>query len=64
MDNYQLEYIGIHLFCIRDKRENDIKDYGTIFPGHGGVMDRFDSIIAVAPVILGIAVIFGVKLIY
>lgn len=46
------------------KRENDIKDYGTIFPGHGGVMDRFDSIIAVAPVILGIAVIFGVKLIY
>ncbi len=25
LDNYQLEYIGIHLFCIRDKRENDIK---------------------------------------
>lgn len=33
------------------KRERGIKDYGFIFPGHGGVMDRFDSIIAVAPVI-------------
>ncbi len=27
------------------KREYDIKDYGFIFPGHGGVMDRFDSLI-------------------
>jgi phosphatidate cytidylyltransferase len=36
------------------KRERGIKDYGSIFPGHGGMMDRFDSIIAVAPVILGI----------
>ena len=35
------------------KRESGIKDFGTIFPGHGGIMDRFDSIIAVAPVIYG-----------
>lgn len=35
------------------KREQGIKDFGFIFPGHGGVMDRFDSIIAVAPVIYG-----------
>ena len=30
------------------KRKYNIKDYGDIFPGHGGVMDRFDSIIATA----------------
>ena len=34
------------------KRHYGIKDYGKIFPGHGGVMDRFDSIIAIAPFLL------------
>ena len=33
------------------KRKYDTKDYGHIFPGHGGVLDRFDSIIAVAPIL-------------
>ena len=27
------------------KRHSGIKDYGRVFPGHGGVMDRFDSVI-------------------
>ena len=36
------------------KRNFDIKDFGWIFPGHGGVLDRFDSIISVAPFILAV----------
>ena len=31
------------------KRYCDIKDFGNIMPGHGGVLDRFDSIIMIAP---------------
>ena len=34
------------------KREHDVKDYGHIFPGHGGVMDRFDSVVFCAPLLL------------
>ncbi len=33
------------------KRQYNIKDYGAIFPGHGGVLDRFDSVMLTAPVL-------------
>lgn len=40
------------------KRHFKIKDYGKIIPGHGGIMDRFDSVIFTAPLAYTICVIF------
>ena len=37
------------LFASSVKRQVGIKDYGTIFPGHGGILDRFDSVMFIAP---------------
>lgn len=37
------------------KRNHDIKDYGKLIPGHGGILDRFDSVIFTAPVIYYLA---------
>jgi len=40
------------------KRNHNIKDYGYLIPGHGGILDRFDSIIFTAPVVYLMAKLF------
>ena len=39
------------------KRYQNIKDYGKLIPGHGGILDRFDSVIFTAPIIYYLAVL-------
>ena len=42
------------------KRERGVKDYGSIFPGHGGVMDRFDSVLFVVPAMYVFLTLFSI----
>lgn len=41
------------------KRNHDIKDYSKLIPGHGGILDRFDSVIITAPIIFYLTTFLG-----
>lgn len=59
-----LSAIGAFLSMVGDlcasaiKRNYNIKDYGNLIPGHGGVLDRFDSVIITAPLIYCLGLYF------
>jgi phosphatidate cytidylyltransferase len=42
------------------KRLRGVKDTGAIFPGHGGILDRFDGMIGAAPVVVCAFAIMGI----
>ena len=46
------------LFASLIKREHGVKDYSRMLPGHGGVMDRFDSILAISTVLMALCMVF------
>ncbi|MBE6536975.1 MAG: hypothetical protein E7673_03370 [Ruminococcaceae bacterium] len=46
------------LFASLVKRERGIKDYGKLLPGHGGIMDRFDSVLTVSGATMVITLLF------
>ncbi len=48
------------LVASKVKRANDTKDFGNIFPGHGGVLDRFDSTLIASSVMYVICYLIGV----
>lgn len=42
------------------KRDYGIKDYGNLIPGHGGILDRFDSIIITAPIVFFMVMLLSI----
>ena len=47
------------LFASAVKRGLGLKDFGRIIPGHGGILDRLDSLMCVAPIVYGLTVFWG-----
>lgn len=43
------------------KRNRNIKDYGKLIPGHGGILDRFDSVIITAPIVYWLVFFMGLR---
>ena len=43
------------------KRNHNVKDYGHLIPGHGGILDRFDSMIFTAPAIYFAIMFLGLR---
>lgn len=70
--NFRVNYLGLILYGIAGsfagqigdlslsyvKRHFKIKDFGKIIPGHGGVLDRFDSMLFVAPMVELMIILF------
>lgn len=52
------------LFASAVKRQCKIKDYGKIFPGHGGMLDRFDSVMFIAPFVSMIVTLVFYRFVY
>ena len=50
------------LFMSKIKRSIDVKDSGTIFPGHGGLLDRIDSYLISFPYLLIVLQFFYLNL--